>query len=236
MDQPKDIGRLSHTMEAVALNEEPVPDNTPGQKDTLLVLRLKQQMSNQCFEMAAHLQTGKCKRSCSSSEAERDLLDYVSEIEKVKTNYFNSTLILHRMQMWHAIAEKLKQSDLEANELKEVSDRCMSLCSHIKQLQQESRELQEEISDIQTKRLEMKRLTHERMKEMEELSKIEHPDSEKYKATLEKGQSNLEKHKKMVTMTQNILRGMLFALKVNWIDDPKLRDIAMTLEEFPIAD
>lgn len=55
--------------------------------------------------------------------------------------------------------------------------------------------------------LEMKRLTHEKMKEMEEMmSKKEHPDTEKYKAALEKGQANLEKYKKMAIMTQNVLR------------------------------
>ena len=53
----------------------------------------------------------------------------------------------------------------------------------------------------------MKRLTHEKMKEMEDLtSKQEHPDTEKYKAALEKGQANLEKYKKMAVMTQNVLR------------------------------
>lgn len=53
----------------------------------------------------------------------------------------------------------------------------------------------------------MKRLTHEKMKEMEELmSKKKHPDTEKYKAALEKGRANLEKYKKMAIMTQNVLR------------------------------
>lgn len=55
--------------------------------------------------------------------------------------------------------------------------------------------------------IEMKRLTHEKMKEIEELmSRKEHPDTEKYKAALEKGQANLEKYKKMAVMTQNVLR------------------------------
>lgn len=101
---------------------------------------------------------------------------------------------------------------------------------------QESRDLQEEIIEIQKKRLGrfsslmvffifcslllclynsydiylcagMKRLTQEKMKEMEELmAKKEHPDTQKYKAALERGQSNLEKYKKMAVMTQNVLR------------------------------
>ncbi|XP_022613836.1 centromere protein H isoform X1 [Seriola dumerili] len=239
MDPSNNAVHLNHRMEAVALNDGPAPDGSSGQRDTSPadMLRIRQQMSNQCFEMAVQLNAEKSKRSCSTSEAERDLPDYVSELETVKTNHFNSTLTLHRMQMWHAIGENLKQNDAEADELKAVSDHCMSLCSRIKQLQKESRALQDEISEIQKKRLEMKRLTHEKMKEMEEfMSKKDHPDTEKYKAVLEKGQANLEKYKKMTIMTQNVLRGILLACKVNWLDDPKLRDIVMTLEEFPISD
>lgn len=41
------------------------------------------------------------------------------------------------------------------------------------------------------------------------MSKKDQPDdsdTEKYRATLEKGQANLEKYKKMVLMTQNVFR------------------------------
>ncbi|CAK6970516.1 centromere protein H [Scomber scombrus] len=219
-------------------DDSPASDGSVEQKETLPtdMLRIKQQMSNLCFEMAVQLHAGKNKRSCSTSEAERDLPDYVSELERIKTIHFNSTLALHRMQMWRAIGEKLEQNDSEADMLKAVSDRCMALCSHVKQLQKESKDLQDEITEIQKKRLEMKRLTHEKMKEMEELKKKEHPDTEKYKAALEKGQANLEKYKKMTVMTQNVLRGMFLACRVNWLDDPELRNIAMTLEDFPISD
>ncbi|XP_059193506.1 centromere protein H [Centropristis striata] len=239
MDQSDSVGNFDHLVEAVALNDSPAPHNSTEQKETSPtdMLRIKQQMSNQCFEMAVQLQAGKNKRSCSTSEAERDLPDYVDEVERIKTTNFNSTLILHRMQMWHAIGEKLRQNDSDADALKAVNGRCMALCSQITQLQQESRGLQDEIAETQKERLEMKRLTHEKIKEIEELmSKKEHPDGEKLKAVLEKGQANLEKYKKMTIMTQNVLRGILLACKVNWLDDPKLRDIAMSLEEFPISD
>nr|XP_046243176.1 centromere protein H [Scatophagus argus]XP_046243177.1 centromere protein H [Scatophagus argus]XP_046243178.1 centromere protein H [Scatophagus argus] len=239
MDPSDNVENLNHMVDAVALNDDSAPGGNTEQKDTSPsdMLRIKQQMSNQCFEMAVQLHAGKSKRSCSACEAERDLPDYVSELERVKAVTFNSTLTLHRMQMWHAIGEKLKENNSEAEGLKVVSDRCMALCSRIKQLQQESKELQDKITEIQKKRLEMKRLTHEKMREMEELkSKKEHPDTEKYKAALEKGRANLEKYKTMATMTQNVLRGIILACKVNWLDDPKLRDIAMTLEEIPISD
>ncbi|XP_056275011.1 centromere protein H isoform X2 [Pseudoliparis swirei] len=239
MDPSDNAGSRQPTVEAVALSYGPAPDGSTGQKDAQPadMLRIKQQMSNQCFEMAVQLQSGKSKRSCSTSEAGRELSEYVNELDRVKTIHFISTLTLHRMQMWHAIGEKLKQNDSEALALKAENDRCMNLCSQIKQLQQESRVFQDEITELQKKRLEMKRLTHEKMKEMDELtSKAGHPDTEKYKAVLERGQANLEKYKKMTVMTQNVLRGILLACKVNWMDDPKLRDIAMTLEEFSISD
>ncbi|KAM8885763.1 centromere protein H isoform 2-T3 [Spinachia spinachia] len=239
MDQPDDVGTLHHPVEAVALNHGPAPDSSSGPKDTQPadMLRIKQQMSNQCFEMAIQLQAGKSKLTYSTSEAERELSDFINELERVKTIHFNSTFTLHRMQMWHAIGEKLRQTDSDAIALKAVNDRCMTLCSQIKQLQQETRDYQDEITNIQKKRLEMKRLTHEKMKEMEDLmSKTWHPDTEKYKAVLEKGQANLEKYKKMTVMTQNVLRGILLACKVNWLDDPKLRDVAMTLEDSLISD
>ncbi|XP_076007061.1 centromere protein H [Genypterus blacodes] len=235
-DQVMNLGR---SVEAVALKDGPAPENSGGQKDPTPtdMLRIKEQMSNQCFEMAVQLSAGQSKRSCSTFEAERELPDCVSELERLKTIHFNSRLTLHRMQIWRAVKQKLKQNDPEAEEMKDVRLRFMALCSQIKQLQQESRELHGEITEIQKKRLEMKRLMHEKMREMEELtSKKEHPDSGKNRAALEKGQANLEKYKRMAVMTQNVLRGILFACRVNWMDDPKLRAVGMTLEELPISD
>ncbi|CAJ1068883.1 centromere protein H [Xyrichtys novacula] len=238
MDPSDIMGNLNHMVGAVRLNGAPAPDHTTGQKETSPadMLRMRQQMSNQCFEMTVQINAGKSRRSCSTSEAERDLPDHVDELERIKTTTFNRTLALHRMQMWHAIGEKLKQTDPEADFLTALSDRCLALCSQIKTFQQESSVLQDEITEIQKKRLEMKRLTHEKMKEIEELMKKQHPHTEKYKAVLEKGQDNLEKYRKMIVMTQNVLRGVLMACKINWLDDPKLRDIAMSLEDIPISD
>ncbi|KAM4616190.1 centromere protein H [Polymixia lowei] len=239
MDPSHDVGVLGHRVEAVALNSCQAPEVSSGQKDTSPadMLRIKEQMSNQCFEMAVQLNSGKSKRSCSASEAEKDLPEYVSELEDAKIIHFNKTMTLHRMQIWHVVAEKLKRNDSESVEMKVVSDRCMALCSRIKQLQQESRELEDQVTEIQKKRLELKRPIHEKMKEIDELMyKKQHPDMDKYEAALQKGHANLEKYKKMAIVTQNVLRGILLASKVNWLDDPKVRDIAMTLDDLPMSD
>uniref|UniRef100_A0A4W5KHX9 Centromere protein H n=1 Tax=Hucho hucho TaxID=62062 RepID=A0A4W5KHX9_9TELE len=223
--EPMDrLENLASSLETVALNgfQGPTVDN--GQKDssTAEILRMKEQMSNQCFEMAVKLQAGKSKRSsCSASDAEKDVLDYANTLEEAKIIHFNKTLALHRMQVWHAISEKLKQSDPEAVAMRGLTSCSLDLCSKIKTLQQ----------------VDLKRLTHEKMKEMDELKrKREHPEAEKYRNVLQKGQSHLEKYQKMATITQNVLRGIIIASKVNWRDDPKLRDIAMTLEDIPISE
>uniref|UniRef100_A0A1A7X4S1 Centromere protein H n=1 Tax=Iconisemion striatum TaxID=60296 RepID=A0A1A7X4S1_9TELE len=239
MEASEGMASLNQMVETIVLSDAAAPGSSTTQKETSPtdMLRLKQQMSNQCFEMEVRLNAGKSKRTCSAPEAERDLPDFMSELEEAKTDHFNRTLALHRMQMWHTFEENMNLNDPEEETLKFVSDRCTSLCSRIKKLQDEASKLQEEITETQKNRLEVKRQTHEKMKEVEGLmSKTEHPDSEKYKAALERGLANLEKYKKMAIMTQNVLQSILIACKVNWLDDPKLQEIAMTLEEFAIPD
>ncbi|XP_021171452.2 centromere protein H [Fundulus heteroclitus] len=239
MDALDSVGGVNPAVDPVGQNDGPAAEDSAAQNDSSPadMLRIKQQLSNHCFEMAVQLNAGKSERPSSSSEAERELARCMSELERVKTVHFNSTLALHRIQMWHAIEEKMKQAGPDAEALKAVSDRAKALCSQIKMLQSENRTLQDEITEMQKKRLEIKRLIHEKMKVMEELrSNNEQPITDKYKTVLEKGQANLEKYKKITIMSQNVLRGILLAFKVNWLDNPKLREVVMTLEEFPISD
>ncbi|XP_056447872.1 centromere protein H [Gadus chalcogrammus] len=235
MEQPDDVENL----EADAAVDGQGPEGPNGLQDTTPVdlLRIKEQMFNQCVEISAQINAVENKITCSTSEAEYNLADNVTALEETKTEHFIKTLALHRMQMGHAIAEKLQQNNPESESIKAVNDRCMALCSQIKDLQQESRDMGDQITDIRKKRLELKQLTRDQMKEMELLKKkYEHPEFEKYKAAQQKGQSNIEKYKTMTVLTQNVLRGIILACKINWLDDPKLKDIGMTLEDLPITD
>ncbi|CAL8346565.1 unnamed protein product [Lota lota] len=235
MEQPDNAENL----EADAPIDGLGPEGPNGYQNTspIDILRIKEQMFNHCVEMSAQINAVERKRSCSTSEAERNLAENVSELEEAKTDQFIKTLPLHRMQMWHAMAEKLKQNNPESDSIKAASDRCMALCSQIKQLQQESRDMEDQVTDTRKKRLELKRLTREKMKAMDQLMcKWDPPELEKYKAAQQKGQLNMEKYKTMIVLTQNVLRGILLACKINWLDDPKIKAIAMTLEDLPITD
>ncbi|NP_001290588.1 centromere protein H [Esox lucius] len=236
MDRLED---LASSLETLAFHGFQTPTVGNGEKESpaIEILRIKEQMSNQCFEMIVKLQSGESKRSCSASDAEKDLPDYVNTLEEAEITHFNKTLALHRMQVWHVISEKLKQRDPEAEAMRKLTNHSLDLCLKIKTLQQESFELQDQITALQKQRLDLKRLTHEKMKEMEELkTKGEHPVAEEYRNVLQKAQSYLEKYQKMVAIEQNVLRGIIIASKVNWREDPKLREIAMTLEDITIPD
>ncbi|KAI5095281.1 centromere protein H, partial [Silurus meridionalis] len=97
----------------------------------------------------------------------------------------------------------------------------------------ETRELQDQITDIQKERLELKGLIKNKMQEINELKQMGENQGEVQKRAMERAEEILQKYKKIATISQNVLRGIILASRVNWIDDPKLRDIAMGLESIP---
>ncbi|KAJ8285400.1 hypothetical protein GJAV_G00026380 [Gymnothorax javanicus] len=239
MDAYAEIQDVSLALGKVALIgcHAPEPPNGKKGNSNTDLLRIKEQMSNQCFEMMVKIRAGKSKIHSESSDAEKDESEYENEIEEAKTSHCNKMLALHRMQVWNAVSEKLKQTDMEADALRVSTNQTQDLCAKIMKLQQESRELQDQITVLQKQKLELKRLTHERMREMEELKRVrEHPEEGKYSAVLQKAQAVLEKYQKMTMVTQNVLRGVILASKVHWREDLKLKDIALGLEGMPDSD
>ncbi|MFT7811898.1 centromere protein H [Arapaima gigas] len=239
MEVFEELSRVASNLEAVALSGCQLSEIPDGKKDNSPadILRIKQQMANQCFEMKVQISAGQAAKTCGVQESDKDMSDFETGIEGIKINHCNKTLAVHRMQIWHAIVEKLKMNDSEAQALKALASHSLDLCRRIIKVQKESYEIQNQIFQLQKQRLDLKRLTHEKMKEMEELKRVrEHPEEGKYSKVLQKGQSNLEKYRKMATITQNVLRGTILASKVNWRDDPKLREIALGLEDIPNSD
>ncbi|XP_029115499.1 centromere protein H [Scleropages formosus] len=236
MELFEELSGVASKLETVALNGCLVSEIPNGKKDNSLtdILRIKRQMANQCFEMKVQISAGQAQKTGALQESDRDMSELESGIEGVKINHCNGTLAVHRMQIWHAIIEKLKMNDGEAETLKALTSHSLDLSRRIIKLQKDSCEIQDQIFQLQKQRLDLKRLIHEKMKEMEELKRVrEHPEEGKYSKVLQKGQSNLEKYQKMATITQNVLRGTILASKVNWREDPKLRKIALGLEDIP---
>ncbi|KAL7884721.1 hypothetical protein AOLI_G00074910 [Acnodon oligacanthus] len=199
----------------------------------LHLLRMKDIMANQCFDMNIKVNMGKLKRSCDTFDAEADLSKYENAIEQARLSHFNKTLALNRMQVWNAIIENLVQNDTGDVSLKAMVDENADLCEKTMKLTKETRELQSQITDIQKKRLEMKGLIKKKMQEINELKQMRANQGQAQKQAVERAEAILQKYQKIATISQNVLRGIILASKVNWIDDPKLKDIAMGLENIP---
>uniref|UniRef100_A0A3B1IK42 Centromere protein H n=1 Tax=Astyanax mexicanus TaxID=7994 RepID=A0A3B1IK42_ASTMX len=183
---------------------------------------MKDIMGNQCFEMNIKVNMGK---SCDSSKCE-------NAIEQARVSQFNKTLALNRMQVWNAVIEKILQNN--ADDLY-VWQLLLFICltNFHATLLQETRELQDQITDIQKERLEMKGLIKKKMQEITELKKMGENQGQAQKQAVERAENILQKYRKIATISQNVLRGIILATKVNWINDPKLKDVIVGLENIP---
>uniref|UniRef100_A0AAY4DSY7 Centromere protein H C-terminal domain-containing protein n=1 Tax=Denticeps clupeoides TaxID=299321 RepID=A0AAY4DSY7_9TELE len=172
--------------------------------------RMKDGMSNQCFEMAVKLATGTSHGvACTQSES------YFKTIEMLVQLFYINNLFAF------------------GSEMRTLSNRNADLCSRIRKLQQESHDLQDQITKMQIKRRETKGHIKEKMLELTELKQMRENKGEVHQHIVDRAESVLEKYQKIATISQNVLRGIILASRVNWIDDPKLRGIAMGLENIP---
>ncbi|KAI7798053.1 centromere protein H [Triplophysa rosa] len=194
------------------------------------LLKMKDIMENQCFEMNVKVSMGKHKGSC---EEHADQSKYESEIEQARLSYFNKTLVLNRMQIWNVLIDKIIQNDADAESLKALTDQNTELCEQTLKIIKETRELQDQITDIQKERLELKEQIKKKMQEINEWKQVKENLGEVQQRAKERAEAVLEKYQKVTTILQNVLRGIILASKVNWRDDPKLKDVVMGLENIP---
>ncbi|XP_072537609.1 centromere protein H [Salminus brasiliensis] len=232
MDPQISEGSPSNTGPVVAVNDHPPSSVSEGVTPTHL-LRMKDIMGNQCFEMNIKVNMGKLQRSCDTFDAEAERSKCENAIEQARLSHFNKTLALNRMQIWNAVIEKLLQNDADDLSLKAMVDENADLCEKTMKLVKETRELQDQITDVQKERLEIKGLIKKKMQEITELKTMGENQGQAQKQAVERAEAILQKYRKIATISQNVLRGIILATKVNWIDDPKLKDIAMGLENIP---
>uniref|UniRef100_A0A8C2FRN3 Centromere protein H n=1 Tax=Cyprinus carpio TaxID=7962 RepID=A0A8C2FRN3_CYPCA len=185
------------------------------------LLKMKEIMENQCFEMNVKVSMGKHKESC-----EADMLWY-----HIILKFFYSYLFCNPiMQIWNVITGKMIQNDADAEVLKDLTHQNTKLCEKTMKILKETRELQDQITDIQKERLDLKGQIKKKMQEINELKRVKENQGEVQQRAKERAEAVLQKYQKVTTILQNVLRGIVLASKVNWRDDPKLRDIAMGLE------
>ncbi|XP_076860317.1 centromere protein H [Brachyhypopomus gauderio] len=229
MDSPKRDGSSSTDP---ATNDDP-PASVSDGLTPMHLLRMKDVMAHQCFDMNIKVNKGRVKRSSDTFDADADLSKYEAAIEQARLSHFNKTLALKRMQVWQTITETLTQNDADTMSLKAMVEENADLCEKTMKVIKETRTLQDQITDIQKERLELKGRIKRRLQEMAELKQQGEAQGQVHRQVVERAEAVLQKYLKIATISQNVLRGIIIASKVNWIDDPKLKDIAMGLETIP---
>ncbi|XP_051524547.1 centromere protein H-like isoform X2 [Myxocyprinus asiaticus] len=221
----------SSDVDPVAMsNSQPDPSSASDGVTPTRLLKMKEIMENQCFEMNVKVSMGKHKDLC---EADADLSKYESEIEQARLSHFSKTLVLIRMQIWNTITEKIIQNDADAEPLKALTNQNTELCEKTMAILKETRDLQDQITDFQKERLDLKGQIKKKMQEINELKQVKEDQGEVQQRAKERAEAVLQKYQKVTAILQNVLRGIILASKVNWRDDPKLRDITMGLEHIP---
>ncbi|KAF5905528.1 centromere protein H-like, partial [Clarias magur] len=181
-------------------------DHLPSSISPMHLLRMKDIMINQCFDMNIKVNMTDKLKSSETLDAEADLSKYEKEIEQARTSYFNKTLALNRMQIWNVIIEKLIQDDAEAVSLKALVDENADLSEKSMKIIKETRELQDQITEVQKERLELKDLIKTKMQEINELKQMKENQGEAQKRAVERAEEILQKYKKIATISQNVLR------------------------------
>ncbi|XP_069043298.1 centromere protein H [Lepisosteus oculatus] len=217
---------------ALSSCQSPVLTSSKEEETLTHLLRIKEQVANQCFEMEVRTNAESENIDDSIPDKSSDICKIQEDLENAKFSYCNKVLALHNMQVTQAILENIKRKGKEAELMMATINHTLSLCSRIEKMKQESRETEEQLLEIQKKRLELKKLNNGKMKEIQELKMMcDHPERGKYSEILKQGQKNLDKYLQMVAVVKNVFQGIIIASKVNWAADSKLKDVILGMED-----
>ncbi|KAM5264385.1 centromere protein H [Ctenodactylus gundi] len=159
--------------------------------------------------------------------------DLKNEIEEIKTAFEMKNLALSRMQLSKALKNNLEKSTAESSVLLDVMKEVLMLNRLIMRSQQESWELEEKLLEVRKKRLQLKQASEskfleiqtEKKKQKEDLNNMEHSDKIK---TL---QQNLQSEIQITTVIQHVFQNLILGSKVNWAEDPALKEMVLQLEK-----
>ncbi|GAB1298514.1 Centromere protein H [Apodemus speciosus] len=138
-----------------------------------------------------------------------------------------------KMKLSAALQNHMESVGPESGVLTDDMKHILKLQKLIMKLQEESSELEKKLLDVRKKRLQLKQASRsklleiqtEKTKQKEDVDKME--NSEMIKAMKE----NLQMEIKITTLFNMLSRGLILGSKVNWAEDPALRETALQLEE-----
>uniref|UniRef100_A0AAF6ZD08 Centromere protein H n=2 Tax=Bos TaxID=9903 RepID=A0AAF6ZD08_BOVIN len=188
----------------------------PEDRMTLL-LRLRAQTKQQLLEYKSMVDANEEKtpeQIMQEKQIEAKIEELENEVEEAKTAFEMKKLALDSVLM-----DNMKQI-LNLNKL-------------IMKSQQETWDLEEKLLDVRKKRLQLKQASErklleiqtEKNKQKDDLDSME--NSDKIKAI----QQNLETEIQITTVIQHVFQNLILGSKVNWAEDPALKETVLQLEK-----
>ncbi|XP_077318742.1 centromere protein H [Lithobates pipiens] len=193
-----------------------------------ILRRLREQLKQQKFDVQNRLSAGEI----SVDEVEYITVENLKEavrqlvlgIENNKVSYYNKSLLVQRMQVFYSIQNKLPEKNADSEVLTKIMNHSLTVASLALKEQKESWSLEKQLIDIRAKRMALKEKSTALMTEVlsivDELRFQKEPKEEKLKKIFK----HVKRETDITFMLQNIFQRLIHASRVNWAEDPKLRE------------
>ncbi|XP_052599327.1 centromere protein H [Peromyscus californicus insignis] len=201
-----------------------------------LLLRLRAQTKQQLLEYKSMIDANEEKtpeQIMQEKQMEFKIEDLENEIEDVKSNFEMKNLALNRMKLSAALKNNMEKVGVESSVLADDLKHILKLQKLIMKSQEESSELEAKLLDVRKKRLQLKQTSRSKLLEIqtEKSKQKEDLDSMENSEIIKTMQKKLQTEIKITTVIQHVFQGLILGSKINWAEDPALREIVLQLEK-----
>ncbi|NXB60008.1 CENPH protein, partial [Struthidea cinerea] len=158
--------------------------------------------------------------------------DLQKDVEEVKVSFQNKTLALKRIQTVDALRNKVSQDDEESRLILETMKHIVLLSQTIIEHQQQVHQKEQQLIDIKRKRLSLKKDARQKLQQIQTMMKRQREKQASVNVVeTQKLLDKLEKEGQIVTIIENVFQSLIIGSRVNWAEDPSLKEIVLRLEK-----
>ncbi|XP_055277906.1 centromere protein H [Moschus berezovskii] len=211
------------------------PAVRPEDRMTLL-LRLRAQTKQQLLEYKSMVDANEEKtpeQIMQEKQIEAKIEELENEVEEAKIAFEMKKLALDRMQLSTALKKHLEKIDIKTSVLVDNMKQILNLNKLIMKSQQETWDLEEKLLDVRKKRLQLKQASERKLLEIqtEKNKQKDDLDSMGNSNKIKTIQQNLETEIQITTVIQHVFQNLILGSKVNWAEDPALKETVLQLEK-----
>ncbi|XP_040118586.1 centromere protein H [Oryx dammah] len=207
----------------------------PEDRMTLL-LRLRAQTKQQLLEYKSMVDAHEKKtpeQIMQEKQIEAKIEELENEVEEAKMAFEMKKLALDRMQLSTALKKHLEKVDIKTSVLVNNMKQILNLNKLIMKSQQETWDLEEKLLDVRKKRLQLKQASERKLSEIqtEKNKQKDDLDSMENSDKIKTIQQKLETEIQITTVIQHVFQNLILGSKVNWAEDPALKETVLQLEK-----